>query len=68
MEEINKNVLIFLVDIMVKGLTLGGRMIHIIRSYYQCYCILWARQRRDPVSFEKAEVNRMLGKVDGIWL
>lgn len=49
--------------IMVKA-NLGGEMIHIIRSITNVIGFLGETKGGDPVPLRKAEVNRMLGKVD----
>lgn len=48
---------------MIKA-NLGGEMIHIIRSITNVIGFLGETKGGDPVPLRKAEVNRMLGKVD----
>ena len=48
---------------MIKA-NLGGEMVHIIRSITNVIGFLGETKGGDPVPLRKAEVNRMLGKVD----
>ncbi len=62
-KKINKERVYFPGYIMVKA-NLGGEMIHIIRSITNVIGFLGETKGGDPVPLRKAEVNRMLGKVD----
>lgn len=62
-KKVNKEKVYFPGYIMVKA-NLGGEMIHIIRSITNVIGFLGETKGGDPVPLRKAEVNRMLGKVD----
>ncbi len=62
-KKINKERVYFPGYIMIKA-NLGGEMIHIIRSITNVIGFLGEKKGGDPVPLRKAEVNRMLGKVD----
>ena len=62
-KKINKERVYFPGYIMIKA-NLGGEMIHIIRSITNVIGFLGETKGGDPVPLRKAEVNRMLGKVD----
>ena len=53
--------------IMIKA-NLGGEMVHVIRSITNVIGFLGETKGGDPVPLRKAEVNRMLGKVDELAL
>ncbi len=62
-KKIQKEKVYFPGYIMVKA-NLGGEMIHIIRSITGVIGFLGEVKGGEPVPLRKAEVNRMLGKVD----
>ena len=62
-KKINKEKVYFPGYIMIKA-NLGGEMVHIIRSITNVIGFLGETKGGDPVPLRKAEVNRMLGKVD----
>ena len=62
-KKINKERVYFPGYIMIKA-NLGGEMVHIIRSITNVIGFLGETKGGDPVPLRKAEVNRMLGKVD----
>lgn len=62
-KKVNKERVYFPGYIMVKA-NLGGEMVHIIRSITNVIGFLGETKGGDPVPLRKAEVNRMLGKVD----
>ncbi|MAJ31447.1 MAG: transcription termination/antitermination factor NusG [Flavobacteriaceae bacterium] len=62
-KKINKERTYFPGYIMIKA-NLAGEMVHIIRSITNVIGFLGETKGGDPVPLRKAEVNRMLGKVD----
>ena len=62
-KKINKERVYFPGYIMIKA-NLAGEMIHIIRSITNVIGFLGETKGGDPVPLRKAEVNRLLGKVD----
>ena len=62
-KKINKERTYFPGYIMIKA-NLGGEMVHIIRSITNVIGFLGETKGGDTVPLRKAEVNRMLGKVD----
>lgn len=62
-KKINKERVYYPGYIMVKAY-LTGEMIHVIRSITNVIGFLGETKGGDPVPLRKAEVNRMLGKVD----
>ncbi len=62
-KKINKERVYFPGYVMVKA-NLGGEIVHIIKSITGVIGFLGEVKGGDPVPLRKAEVNRMLGKVD----
>lgn len=62
-KKINKERTYFPGYVMVKA-NLGGEMVHVIKSITNVIGFLGETKGGDPVPLRKAEVNRMLGKVD----
>jgi transcriptional antiterminator NusG len=62
-KKINKERVYFPGYVMVKA-NLGGEVVHIIKSITGVIGFLGEVKGGDPVPLRKAEVNRMLGKVD----
>jgi transcriptional antiterminator NusG len=62
-KKINKERVYFPGYVMVKA-NLGGEIVHVIKSITGVIGFLGEVKGGDPVPLRKAEVNRMLGKVD----
>ncbi len=62
-KKVNKERVYFPGYIMVKA-NLGGEIVHVIKSITNVIGFLGEVKGGDPVPLRKAEVNRMLGKVD----
>lgn len=62
-KKINKERVYFPGYVMIKA-NLGGEIAHIIKSVTGVIAFLGETKGGDPVPLRKAEVNRMLGKVD----
>ncbi|MCX2679714.1 transcription termination/antitermination protein NusG [Galbibacter sp. EGI 63066] len=62
-KKINKERVYFPGYVMVKA-NLGGEIVHVIRSITGVIGFLGEVKGGDPIPLRKAEVNRMLGKVD----
>lgn len=62
-KKVNKERVYFPGYIMIKA-NLGGEIVHVIRSITNVIGFLGEVKGGDPVPLRKAEVNRMLGKVD----
>jgi transcriptional antiterminator NusG len=64
-KKVNKERVYFPGYIMIKA-NLGGEIVHVIKSITNVIGFLGEVKGGDPVPLRKAEVNRMLGKVDDL--